>query len=102
MKCSNCGFTNVVGSKFCNECGLKLELKCSGCGKINQSGSKYCNECGSSLFWHPRDRKHIAVAAGSLDEPIHLEVIGHVWTSQISGYFKILDDLPQFQKGWEY
>jgi hypothetical protein len=61
----------------------------------------FCSECGSSLFWHPRDQKYIAVAAGSLDEPIALEVIGHVWTSQMSGYYKILDDLPQFQKGWE-
>ena len=61
----------------------------------------FCSECGASLFWHPRDQKYIAVAAGSLDEPIDLEVIGHVWTSQMSGYYKILDDLPQFQKGWE-
>lgn len=61
----------------------------------------FCSECGSSLFWHPRGQKYIAVAAGSLDETIGLEVIGHVWTSQISGYYKILDDLPQFPRGWE-
>ena len=61
----------------------------------------FCGECGSSLFWHPRDQKYIAVAAGSLDEPYDLAVIGHVWTSQKSTYNKILDDLPQFQKGWE-
>ena len=61
----------------------------------------FCSECGSSLFWHPRDQKHIAVAAGSLDDTGDLEVIGHVWTSQISNYFKILDNLPQFDRGWE-
>ena len=61
----------------------------------------FCSQCGSSLFWHPRDQKHIAVAAGSLDDTANLEIIGHVWTSQKSGYYKIIDDLPQFQKGWE-
>ena len=61
----------------------------------------FCSECGSSLFWHPRDQKHIAVAAGSLDDTTSLETIGHVWTSQKSGYYKIIDDLPQFQQGWE-
>lgn len=61
----------------------------------------FCSECGSSLFWHPRGQKHIAVAAGSLDDTTNLETIGHVWASQKSGYFKIMDDLPQFPKGWE-
>jgi hypothetical protein len=61
----------------------------------------FCSECGSSLFWHPRGQKYIAVAAGSLDDTTNLETIGHVWTSQKSGYFKIMDDLPQFQKRWE-
>ncbi len=49
MKCPDCGFKNEVGSKFCNECGNKLELTCSGCGNINQLGSKFCNECGQNL-----------------------------------------------------
>ena len=61
----------------------------------------FCGQCGASLFWHPRDQERIAVAAGSLDEPTHLETIGHVWTSQIGDYYKILDELPRFQKGWQ-
>ena len=61
----------------------------------------FCAECGSSLFWHPRDQERIAVAAGSLDNPIKLKTIGHVWISQKSDYYPIDDDLPKFKKGWE-
>lgn len=60
----------------------------------------FCEVCGSSLFWHPRDREKIAVAAGSLDEPTDLETIGHVWISQIGDYYEIRDDHPKFEKGW--
>ena len=60
----------------------------------------FCAECGSSLFWHPRDQRYIAVAAGSLDEPTQLKTIGHVWVSQISDYYEILDDLPRHEAGW--
>ena len=60
----------------------------------------FCSECGSSLFWHPRGQENIAVAAGSLDAPTHLQTIGHVWTSQISDYYEIDDDLPKFDQGW--
>lgn len=61
----------------------------------------FCSECGSSLFWHPRDQERIAVAAGSLDDPINLKTIGHVWISQIADYYKISDDLPKYEQGWE-
>ena len=61
----------------------------------------FCAECGSSLFWYPRNQERIAVAAGSLDDPIKLKTIGHVWVSQISDYYQINDDLPKYEKGSE-
>jgi hypothetical protein len=61
----------------------------------------FCSECGASLFWHPRDRDTISIAAGSLDEPAGVRTIGHVWTSQIGDYYAISDDLPRFEKRWE-
>ena len=61
----------------------------------------FCSECGSSLFWHPKDQPYIAVAAGSLETPTNLKTIGHVWCSQISDYYKIEDDLPQFTQRWQ-
>jgi hypothetical protein len=60
----------------------------------------FCTECGSSLFWHPKDQSNIAIAAGSLDSPTHLKTIGHIWCSQIADFYKIEDDLPQFEERW--
>ncbi len=60
----------------------------------------FCSECGSSLFWHPKDRPTIAIAAGSLESPTNLKITGHIWCSQISDYYKIEDDLPQFDERW--
>lgn len=56
----------------------------------------FCSECGSSLFWHPKDRPTISIAAGSLDSPTNLKTIGHIWCSQLPGFYQIKDDLPQF------
>ena len=61
----------------------------------------FCSECGSSLFWHPKDRPHIAVAAGSLIGPTNLKTIGHVWCSQKADFYEIDDDLPQFDERWD-
>lgn len=62
--------------------------------------SGFCSECGSSIFWHPKDQPNIAIAAGSLDSPTNLKTIGHIWCSQISDFYKIEDDLPQFEERW--
>ena len=61
----------------------------------------FCQKCGSSLFWHSRGEDRIAVAAGSLDEPTNLKIIGHVWVSQIGDYYKLNDDLPRYAERWE-
>ena len=60
----------------------------------------FCSECGSSLFWHPKDQPNIAIAAGSLDSPTNLKTIGHIWCSQRSDFYKIEDNLPQFDERW--
>ena len=38
----------------------------------------FCAECGSSLFWKPTDKPHMAVAAGSLDQPTGLTTTGNI------------------------
>ena len=60
----------------------------------------FCCECGSSLFWDPRGRDQVAIAAGSLDEPTGLKTIGHVWMSQRGDFYELLDDLPRFDERW--
>ena len=49
MKCPKCQFDNPQDSKFCLECGQKLELGCPECGKALPIGAKFCNECGCNL-----------------------------------------------------
>jgi membrane protease subunit (stomatin/prohibitin family) len=52
VKCPKCGAANVGPSKFCNECGAKLEVAaatvpCVQCGAELKEGAKFCNECGA-------------------------------------------------------
>jgi len=35
--------------KFCMECGSPLQAKCPGCGADIQNGAKFCPECGTKL-----------------------------------------------------
>ncbi len=49
MQCPNCQFENEEGSKFCLECGERLELQCPQCGKTLPHMAKFCNGCGQKL-----------------------------------------------------
>ena len=49
MKCLKCQFEIPDDSKFCLECGEKIETTCPQCGKKLPVGSKFCNECGYNL-----------------------------------------------------
>jgi hypothetical protein len=59
----------------------------------------FCGECGSSLFWDPPGDETISIAAGTLDPPTGLGIIGHWYTSQASDYYDIPDDgLPHHKR----
>ncbi len=58
----------------------------------------FCKECGSSLFWDPRGKKNISIAAGALDPPTHLKTTRHVWVDQKGDYYEITDALPQHKE----
>ncbi|PWT92432.1 MAG: hypothetical protein C5B55_06445 [Blastocatellia bacterium] len=50
--CPKCGATNTTSSKFCNECGAKMEVgsqtvPCVKCAAPIAVGAKFCNECGA-------------------------------------------------------
>lgn len=47
--CPECKAQIAVGSKFCNQCGAKLESKCPSCGADVAPGSAFCSECGQKL-----------------------------------------------------
>lgn len=54
VKCPKCGASIPAGSKFCSECGQKIEIVkdnsiiCPWCGKNVQAG-KFCPECGHKI-----------------------------------------------------
>jgi hypothetical protein len=52
----------------------------------------FCAECGSSLFWDAPRRGTISIAAGSLDEPTGLRLLGHVYVSQAGDYYQLPED----------
>ena len=54
----------------------------------------FCRECGSSLFWDPRGKPNISIAAGSIDPPTGLSTERHVWVSQKTDYYTLTDGLP--------
>jgi membrane protease subunit (stomatin/prohibitin family) len=50
VPCVKCGTPLREGAKFCNECGAKQEkLKCTGCQAELAPGTKFCNECGTKV-----------------------------------------------------
>ena len=49
MKCPHCQVTYSEDSKFCSQCGHKLEVVCARCQAVCKPGSKFCSECGRLL-----------------------------------------------------
>lgn len=53
VKCGACGKQIAEDSKFCPECGAKVEQAkskfCPECGKPVAEGSKFCPECGNKI-----------------------------------------------------
>ncbi|MEJ2240828.1 MAG: SPFH domain-containing protein [Candidatus Bathyarchaeota archaeon] len=51
--CPNCGAQNVMGTKFCGNCGKSLapvaKIKCPKCGAEMAETMKFCGNCGSPL-----------------------------------------------------
>jgi hypothetical protein len=55
---------------------------------------------GSSLFFESVDGSRLTIAAGSLDQPSGLEVIGHEYVADKADYVRIADDLPARAGDW--
>jgi predicted amidophosphoribosyltransferase len=47
MKCSKCQSKIREGTKFCENCGARLEIICQACSAHIPIGAKFCGECGS-------------------------------------------------------
>src|SRR5690349_5160425 len=65
VNCPNCGTQNLVGAKFCMECGTTLNSGCPNCGFQNLPGAKFCSECGTSFTGTAAPRAAAAPAAAT-------------------------------------
>ncbi len=53
MTCPRCQSPNPEGARFCEECGVSLELRCSRCAETVGTGKKFCRSCGGALGSQP-------------------------------------------------
>ena len=59
----------------------------------------FCGECGSSLFWDAPSRDTVSIAAGTLDQPTGLRLLGHVYVDRAGDYYELPDDgLPRYER----
>ena len=49
MKCPRCQAENDAGSRFCEDCGARLEAACPSCGTPVTPGKKFCRSCGAAF-----------------------------------------------------
>jgi predicted ATPase/class 3 adenylate cyclase len=49
IKCTKCSSNNVLGAKFCQNCGQPLGRICPACEHANTLEAKYCDQCGKRL-----------------------------------------------------
>src|SRR3989442_2335948 len=49
MECPQCRHANPPETKFCGECGTRLQSRCPACQAVNPPSNKFCSECGQRL-----------------------------------------------------
>lgn len=49
MQCTSCKHLNVVGAKFCEQCGSALGLSCAACGHRLSPDARFCGGCGAPV-----------------------------------------------------
>lgn len=67
----------------------------------NGTKRQFCSTCGSSLIFVPSNDtgKYVEFALGTLDSEIENKPDVHIFTNYGSCWFKITNELPQFQEG---
>jgi hypothetical protein len=59
----------------------------------------FCGACGSTLFWQRDGADYIAIAAGAIDEPTGLRLMGHIFCADKGDYYEITDGDFQLPEG---
>jgi len=69
MHCTECGFENLAGAKFCETCGARLGRRCPHCGEEASPTAKFCRGCGAPLT--DADAVPTALASAAELAPVH-------------------------------
>jgi hypothetical protein len=56
----------------------------------------FCRDCGTLMFWRPEAGQHVAIMAGSLDDPSVLRPGYHICTDGRPAFYDLSDGLPQY------
>ena len=64
----------------------------------NKAKRGFCKKCGASIFFKRYNSKSVSLSAGLLRNPSKLKTISHIYVKNKRDYYKILDDLPKFDK----
>ena len=49
----------------------------------------FCSACGSSLFWEPAGEDRICIAAGTIDPPTGLRIVGDWYVHAPGDYYEL-------------
>ena len=88
MKCPQCQFDNREGVRFCEKCGVRMELVCPACGATIPPDRQFCGQCGQVLEASSAAQKERKIVAPS-SERKHVTVL----FSDLSGYTAMSEKL---------
>ncbi len=97
ISCPGCSEYLEPGSRFCGECGYRLETRiqaCHLCGAPQEPGAKFCGECGSKSATEPQASSAQDEEAAEQSRQYELYLSGQKPTQQgwVTKLKKILDD----------
>lgn len=84
------------------ETAFSIQGKLSCWSRPTDSGSitdcYFCPECGSRLYHSGRNRDGmVTVKYGSLDDPVGISVVAHIWVASKLDFLDLTDQLPQWE-----
>jgi class 3 adenylate cyclase/tetratricopeptide (TPR) repeat protein len=94
VHCSECGFENRDGARYCGGCGAELATRpCPSCGASNPAGHQFCDRCGAALDADEGDAERAAAAiappatspVAGLEFPEHLSRKARASAASLTG-----------------